>query len=116
MARFDLVIFDCDGVVVDSERAVFEVFGSFTPSLGVDLTEAETSALQPLGYYEPTIRSTLQRTGDPWLAHYEVDTGASTVVGSVEIADRVRISGLSRVDRIPERAHSCAGTRRRLCA
>ena len=42
MARFDLVIFDCDGVVVDSERIVFEVFGEFIRSLGVHLSEAET--------------------------------------------------------------------------
>jgi beta-phosphoglucomutase-like phosphatase (HAD superfamily) len=42
MTRFDLVIFDCDGVVVDSERLVFEVFGSFVRSLGVHLTDAET--------------------------------------------------------------------------
>jgi HAD superfamily hydrolase (TIGR01509 family) len=42
MPRFDLVIFDCDGVVVDSERIVFEVFGSFIRSLGVHLTDAET--------------------------------------------------------------------------
>jgi HAD superfamily hydrolase (TIGR01509 family) len=42
MARFDLVIFDCDGVVVDSERIVFEVFGSFIRSLGVHLTDEET--------------------------------------------------------------------------
>ena len=42
MARFDLVIFDCDGVVVDSERIVFEVFGAFIRSLGVHLTDAET--------------------------------------------------------------------------
>ena len=42
MARFDLVIFDCDGVVVDSERLVFEVFGSFIRSLGVRLTDEET--------------------------------------------------------------------------
>jgi HAD superfamily hydrolase (TIGR01509 family) len=42
MARFDLVIFDCDGVVVDSERLVFEVFGSFIRSLGVRLSDAET--------------------------------------------------------------------------
>ena len=42
MARFDLVIFDCDGVVVDSERLVFEVFGSFIRSLGVHLSDAET--------------------------------------------------------------------------
>ena len=42
MARFDLLIFDCDGVVVDSERIVFEVFGSFIRSLGVHLTDEET--------------------------------------------------------------------------
>ncbi len=41
MARFDLVIFDCDGVVVDSERVVFEVFGSFIRSLDIHLCEAE---------------------------------------------------------------------------
>ena len=35
--RFDLVIFDCDGVVVDSERIVHEVFGDFIRSLGADL-------------------------------------------------------------------------------
>ncbi len=42
MARFELVIFDCDGVVVDSERIVFAVFGDFIRSLGVHLSEAET--------------------------------------------------------------------------
>jgi HAD superfamily hydrolase (TIGR01509 family) len=42
MARFDLVIFDCDGVVVDSERLVFEVFGSFIRSLGVRLSDEQT--------------------------------------------------------------------------
>lgn len=41
MARFDLVIFDCDGVVVDSERIVHEVFGAFIRSLGANLTEAD---------------------------------------------------------------------------
>ena len=41
MARFDLVIFDCDGVVVDSERIVHDVFGAFIRSLGVHLSEAE---------------------------------------------------------------------------
>lgn len=41
MARFDLVIFDCDGVVVDSERVVHAVFGEFIRSLGVHLSEAE---------------------------------------------------------------------------
>ncbi len=41
MARFELVIFDCDGVVVDSERVVHAVFGTFIRSLGVNLSEAE---------------------------------------------------------------------------
>ncbi len=41
MARFDLVIFDCDGVVVDSERIVHAVFGAFIRSLGVHLSDAE---------------------------------------------------------------------------
>lgn len=39
--RFDLVIFDCDGVVVDSERVSHDVFGAFMRSLGADLSEAE---------------------------------------------------------------------------
>ena len=42
-------------------------------------------ALQPFGYYEPTIRSTLQRADDGWLARYDVDPGAPTVVDLVEI-------------------------------
>ena len=41
MARFDLVIFDCDGVVVDSERIVHAVFGAFIRSLGVHLSDEE---------------------------------------------------------------------------
>jgi HAD superfamily hydrolase (TIGR01509 family) len=41
MARFDLVIFDCDGVVVDSERIVHDVFGAFIRSLGVELSKTE---------------------------------------------------------------------------
>ena len=45
MARFDLVIFDCDGVVVDSERIVHEVFGAFIRSLGADLDNAKMNEL-----------------------------------------------------------------------
>jgi HAD superfamily hydrolase (TIGR01509 family) len=41
MARFDLVIFDCDGVVVDSERISHDVFGAFMRSLGARLSETE---------------------------------------------------------------------------
>jgi len=45
MARFDLVIFDCDGVVVDSERIVHEVFGDFIRSLGADLDSVRMNEL-----------------------------------------------------------------------
>src|SRR3954468_17380834 len=45
MTRFDLVIFDCDGVVVDSERVVHEVFGAFIRSLGANLDAARMNEL-----------------------------------------------------------------------
>ena len=45
MARFDLVIFDCDGVVVDSERIVHEIFGHFIRSLGANLDAARMNEL-----------------------------------------------------------------------
>jgi len=38
LARFDLIIFDCDGVVVDSERIVHAAFAEFMAELGVALT------------------------------------------------------------------------------
>jgi HAD superfamily hydrolase (TIGR01509 family) len=38
VARFDLVIFDCDGVVVDSERIIHEVFDAWLAELGVVVT------------------------------------------------------------------------------
>jgi translocation and assembly module TamA len=41
--------------------------------------------LQPFGYYQPTIRATLQRVEDNWLARYDVDSGAPTVIDRVEI-------------------------------
>jgi HAD superfamily hydrolase (TIGR01509 family) len=41
MARFDLVIFDCDGVVVDSERIAHDVFGAFIRSLGASMSDEE---------------------------------------------------------------------------
>ncbi len=45
MKRFDLVIFDCDGVVVDSERVVHEVFGNFIRSLGANVDAARMNEL-----------------------------------------------------------------------
>ena len=39
--RFELVIFDCDGVLVDSERIAISVEAEFLAELGWPLTEAE---------------------------------------------------------------------------
>ena len=93
MARFDLVIFDCDGVVVDSERAVFEVFGSFIRSLGVHLTAAETRE-QFLG-----------RTLAECMAIVERLRGAPAPPGALEryCADRDRV--------LRERVQPVAGVR-----
>jgi phosphoglycolate phosphatase-like HAD superfamily hydrolase len=46
-SRFDLVIFDCDGVVMDSERVVHEIFGNFIRSLGARLDAARMNELFP---------------------------------------------------------------------
>jgi HAD superfamily hydrolase (TIGR01509 family) len=45
VARFELVIFDCDGVVVDSERLVHEVFARFIRGLGADLSAERMNEL-----------------------------------------------------------------------
>lgn len=41
MHRFDLVIFDCDGVLVDSERLIVEVEAQICQERGWDLTEED---------------------------------------------------------------------------
>ena len=38
MSKFDLVIFDCDGVLVDSERITNQVFADMLNELGIPLT------------------------------------------------------------------------------
>jgi HAD superfamily hydrolase (TIGR01509 family) len=93
MARFDLVIFDCDGVVVDSERIVFEVFGSFIRSLGVHLSDAETRE-QFLG-----------RSLADCMAIVERYRGSAAPPGSLEryMADRDRV--------LRERVEPVAGIR-----
>jgi translocation and assembly module TamA len=47
-------------------------------------TEIE-QALQPFGYYEPSVSSSLQRFDDGWLARYDVDAGAPTLLDELEI-------------------------------
>lgn len=49
-------------------------------------------ALQPFGFYAPTIETSLQHGDDGWIATYDVDAGAPTRIGHVEI----RVEGEAR--------------------
>lgn len=50
------------------------------------LAEAEiAAALQPFGYYSPEVQSSLERSGDDWVASYRVDPGPPTRLSAVEI-------------------------------
>ena len=42
-------------------------------------------ALQPYGYYEPTIESTLNRTASGWEAHYRIQLGRTLPIAAVDV-------------------------------
>ncbi|MGD2112786.1 MAG: POTRA domain-containing protein, partial [Gammaproteobacteria bacterium] len=42
-------------------------------------------ALQPYGYYEPDIKSSLEQEGERWHAHYRIVPGTPVIVASVDI-------------------------------
>ncbi len=42
MSRFDLILFDCDGVLVDSERPTNEVLRDMVNALGANITTADS--------------------------------------------------------------------------
>jgi translocation and assembly module TamA len=43
-------------------------------------------ALQPFGFYRPTIDASLEREGDTWVARYDIDPGAPIRLQSVDVA------------------------------
>ena len=60
--RPDLVIFDCDGVLVDSEPPVFQVVTAELRALGLDVTLEETMAThkgKTLEQSRPLIEATM---------------------------------------------------------
>lgn len=42
-------------------------------------------ALQPYGYYQPLIKSTLEHSGDNWVARYDVDPGPPVIVTAIDL-------------------------------
>lgn len=51
-------------------------------------------ALQPFGYYQPTISSALDAQGTPWVARFAIDPGPPTIVSAVSVA----VSGPGETD------------------
>jgi translocation and assembly module TamA len=51
-------------------------------------------ALQPYGYYQPKIKSTLEHSGDSWVARYDIDPGPPVIISEVD----VQIDGAGRDD------------------
>lgn len=77
MARFDLVIFDCDGVVVDSERITHAIFGRFVRGLGADLADAQMNELFLGRRLDECLAIVAELTGTPpppdALEHYKAE-------------------------------------------
>jgi translocation and assembly module TamA len=42
-------------------------------------------ALQPYGYYQPQIESSLEQKGDSWVAHYDIDPGPAVIITAVDL-------------------------------
>lgn len=53
--------------------------------LHADAQEEIELALQPFGFYRPTVQSTLEREGDTWVARYTVDTGPELKVRAADL-------------------------------
>ncbi len=73
MGHFDLVIFDCDGVLVDSERLAVRTEALILSGLGWPLTEAEIVERfvgRSAGYMQQEIERRLGRSID-WSAEFE---------------------------------------------
>jgi translocation and assembly module TamA len=58
--------------------------------------EQIATALEPFGFYSPTIRSSLTTEGSPWVARYDVDPGPPTLVTRLD----VRVEGAAGQDSV----------------
>ncbi|MGW3205702.1 HAD family hydrolase [Streptomyces sp. NPDC001135] len=97
----ELVIFDCDGVLVDSERIAVQVQVALGGELGWPLTEEEVVA-RFIGRSHAAIREQIaerlgQQTAAVWAERFEqlhreaVDAGLAPVDGLVEALDELML-------------------------
>jgi HAD superfamily hydrolase (TIGR01509 family) len=100
MSRPRLIIFDCDGVLVDSERIAVRVDAIVFARIGWPLTEAEI-AERFVGRTDDYVRAEVERhlgraLAPDWDAEYEhlfraaFDAELTPVDGIVEALDRIR--------------------------
>ncbi len=99
MDRFDLVIFDCDGVLVDSERLAVRTEAEILSGLGWPLTEAdivERFVGRSASYMHRSIERQLGRSVD-WESEFEsryrkvFESELVPVAGVVEALDAITI-------------------------
>jgi HAD superfamily hydrolase (TIGR01509 family) len=99
MSRFELVIFDCDGVLVDSERLVVRVEAEILARLGWPLSEAEIIERfvgRSAPYMHGEIERQLGRSID-WESEFEARYAEAferelvAVPGVVDALDRITV-------------------------
>ena len=107
--RLEIEIIGIEGALLDNVRAYLTLTElapgrSMLPTLPFGdkekapaLTESEIrrryrrarkeigQALQPFGYYEPAVDTSLNREGDIWRARFEVEPGPATLIESIDI-------------------------------
>ncbi|MDP9142017.1 MAG: autotransporter assembly complex protein TamA [Pseudomonadota bacterium] len=71
------------GIQAQSERA--DLDQNLVDVLHEDAPDDIRSALQPFGYYNPTIDASLSGNGPEWDAKYRVDAGPQTTIDTVEL-------------------------------
>ena len=71
MTKFDLIIWDCDGVLIDSEWLGSQAWGETLATLGITATRAELASF--VGISEDD-------TAKAIAAHYRIDLSAETVM------------------------------------
>ncbi|MFP5321935.1 MAG: HAD family hydrolase [Acidimicrobiia bacterium] len=105
MRRFDLVILDCDGVLVDSERLVVRVEAQICRERGWDLTE-EDVIREFVGLSDAAMRARLselvgEELPEDWDAEYTqryrdaLARDLEAVAGVAEAVDAIEAAGLA---------------------
>lgn len=105
MGRFDLVIFDCDGVLVDSERLIVRVEAQIFAERGWQLTEDDI-VREFVGLSDAAMRSRLselvgEQLGDDWDEEYTsryrdaLAKDLTAVPGVAAAIDAVESAGLA---------------------